>query len=183
METCYSALGLVPPLFLKSFLSHKDQKPDEGAVISAGLFVQQSQSNKNKWNSPWLFALSKAECCSGFLSGNCMLKSCIFQCLEATGRGSVRCSLACQPPRGAFFIGLPLFLVWDQHRFSQPIQGTLVWCSEASHTFGPWILALRLWVLTAFRSEILNWAATAVLILAMREIVSKSWRVCLQRNA
>lgn len=87
----HSALGQVPPLFLKSILSHGDQKPGERADVRAGFFVQQTQSSKNKCKSLWLFVLSRAECCSGFRGGNCVLKSCIFQCLEAAGRGSVRC--------------------------------------------------------------------------------------------
>lgn len=42
----------VPPLLSKSFISHEDQKSDEGADISAVCFffsfVQQLQSSKNK---------------------------------------------------------------------------------------------------------------------------------------
>lgn len=142
-----------------------------------GFFVQQSQSNKNKWISPWLFALSRAECCSGFLSGNCMLKSCIFQRLEAAGRVSVRCSLACHPPWGAFFVGLQLF-----------------WCGintgSASPSKTPWADALRHHMLLVpgywcwncgcsllCGSEFLNWAATAVLMLLMWEIVSEAAEV------
>lgn len=100
----HSALSQVPPLLSKSFVSHEDQKPDEGADVNAGVFVQQSQSSKNKWKSLWLFVLSRAECCSGFRSGNCMLKSCIFQHLEAADGGRVRCgsSLACWLLRALF---------------------------------------------------------------------------------
>lgn len=50
---------------------------------------------------------------------------------------------------GGFFCRSTAFLVWDQRWLSQPIQGTLVQCSEASHAFGAWILALKLWVLIA----------------------------------
>lgn len=34
----HSALGQVPPLLSKSFISHEDQKPVEGADVSAGFF-------------------------------------------------------------------------------------------------------------------------------------------------